>query len=67
MFTLNYFADPTTQEQVDALKDMHEKSMGAQQALQYSKRDRSHEEAFLDSDRPRIKRMAGKLRELGIA
>jgi ectoine hydroxylase-related dioxygenase (phytanoyl-CoA dioxygenase family) len=66
MFTLNYFADPTTQEQVDALKDMHEKSMGAQQALQYRQREHAHEEAFLDSDRPRIRRMADRLRELGI-
>ena len=67
MFTLNYFANPTTREQVDALKDMHEKSVGGMQALQYRKRDGAHEEAFLDSDRPRIKRMAGKLRELGVA
>ena len=56
-----------TREQLDALNAIHEKSMGAMQALQYRKRDGAHEEAFLDSDRPRIKRMADKLRDLGVA
>ena len=67
MFTLNYFANPTTQAQVDALKDMHKVTMGAQQAIQYRKREQAHENAFLESDRPRIKRMADRLRELGVA
>ena len=29
MFTLNYFANPTTQEQLDALRDMHKQSHGS--------------------------------------
>ena len=67
MFTLNYFSNPTTQAQVDAIQDMHRTTMGAQQAIQYRTRQQAHEDAFLECDRPRIKRMADRLRELGVA
>ena len=67
MFTLNYFANPTTQAQMDAIHDMHKTTMGAQQAIQYRQRQQAHEDAFLECDRPRIKRMADRLRELGVA
>ena len=67
MFTLNYFSNPTTQAQEDAIQEMHRTTMGAQQAIQYRQRDQAHEDAFLKSDRPRIRRMADRLRELGVA
>ena len=63
---MNYFANPTTQAQVDAIQEMHRTTMGAQQAIQYRRREHAHEDAFMESERPRIRRMAGRLRELGM-
>ena len=65
MMTLNYYANPTTDEQVDLIRRQHENSANLQ-ALSYTKRDQAHEEAFMNSDRPRIKRMVAKLVELGL-
>ena len=65
MFTLNYYANPKTGEQVDLLRKQYESSVKNLQALAYTRRERVHEESFMRSERPRIKRMVAKLAELG--
>lgn len=66
MFTLNYFANPTTEDQIAVIKDMHHQTMGTMQALSFRQRDQAHENTFLQNNRPRIKRMVSKLQEFGL-
>ena len=65
MFTMNFAENPTTDEHTALLRRQYEGSATNRNALQYTKTDRTYEEAFLHSDSPRIQRMVAKLIELG--
>ena len=64
-FSLNYYAIPTTDEQVQLLRNQYENMAKTRDVMQYTERTRAHEKSFLESDRPRIRRMVAKLLELG--
>ena len=65
MFTLNYFANPTTDQQLSQLGEMHASSLGSMQAISFTKRSTLHEDELINSDRPRIQRMMARNLELG--
>ena len=65
MFTLNYFSNPTTEQQVDQLREMYESGLGSMQAISFTRRETLHEEALINSDSPRIQRMMARNIELG--
>ena len=65
MFTMNFAEGPSTDEHIDLLRREYQGSATARNALQYTKSDRTYEDAFLYSDSPRIRRMVAKLIELG--
>ena len=66
MFTLNYYANPTTDEHLALLRGQYEHTAKTNAVVQHTPRTRKHEESFLNSDRPRIRRMVAKLLELGL-
>ena len=66
MFTMNFAENPTTDKHMALLRRQYEGSAKNRRALQYTMTDRTHEEAFLHSDSPRIQRMVAKLIELGL-
>ncbi len=65
MFTMNFAEYPSTDEHIDLLRREYEGSATDPNALQYTKSNRTYEEAFLNSDRPRIQRMVAQLIEPG--
>ena len=65
MFTLNYGQDPVSEAQVELVKAVYQSSVEAMKKLQSTPTDRIHDDRFLDSDRPRIRRMMAKVKQMG--
>jgi hypothetical protein len=65
MFTLNYAAQPTLPEHEDVLRRCYAGNLQAIQEMQYTQTGRVYDEAFLHSDRPRIRVMVQPLIEYG--
>ena len=66
MFTLNFFAKPTTNEHMAFIRHAYETDLGFAKEMQFNQTDRLYGEAFLNSDRPRIRGMVAPLVELGL-
>ncbi len=65
MLTLNVKAKPTTEDHIDYMRSTYQANLDYQKSHQYTQPGRLYDDAFLYSDRPRIKSMVGKLVELG--
>jgi ectoine hydroxylase-related dioxygenase (phytanoyl-CoA dioxygenase family) len=65
MFTLNFAAKPTTDAHIAYLQRVYQGNLRNIERMQFTQRERVHEESFLNSDRPRIRGMTAKLIELG--
>ncbi len=65
MFTLNFGAQPTTDEHIAYLQRVYQSNLGHIQRMQNTQTGRVYEDEFLHSGRPRIQGMVGKLVELG--
>ena len=65
MFTLNFGEKPETDDHIAYLKHTYESNLGFVKSMQHTQTGRVYEEAFLESDSPRIKGMVAKLLELG--
>jgi ectoine hydroxylase-related dioxygenase (phytanoyl-CoA dioxygenase family) len=63
---LSFASEPTTEEHIDRLKENYQSLLVFIQRLQYSQPGRVFDDAFLYSDRPRIRRLAAKWVELGL-
>jgi hypothetical protein len=64
MLSLSYFANPTTEDHIGYLRWNYTNAFKHMKGWSHTQRDHVHEEAFLNSDRPRIKRMVAELVEL---
>ena len=67
MFTLNFGAKPTTDEHIEYLQRLYQDNLQNIERMQFTQTGRFYEEAFLNSDRPRIRGMTAKLVELGFS
>jgi ectoine hydroxylase-related dioxygenase (phytanoyl-CoA dioxygenase family) len=65
MFTLNFAAPPTTAEHEAILRQSYAGNLQAVREMQFTQTGRVYDEAFLHSDRPRIRSMTHKLVEYG--
>ena len=65
MLALSYFADPTTEDHIGYLRWNYENAFDHIRGSSFTQKDYVHEAAFLDSDRPRIKSMMAKQKDLG--
>ena len=65
MFTMNFGAQPSKDENIEFLKRVYQGNLKHVENMQYTQSARVYEDAFLYSDSPRIKGMVGKLVELG--
>ena len=66
MFTLNVKAKPTTERQIQYMRDAYQGNLKYQDGHQFTNKGRLYDDSFLYSDRPRIKAMVQKLVELGL-
>jgi hypothetical protein len=66
MFTLNFGAKPTTEEEYDNLRRTYQSNLGFVDQMGYTKRDRIYTDEFLGSDSPRIHSMVGEVVQLGL-
>jgi hypothetical protein len=66
MFTMNFTSNPSTDEQVALLRKHVEIGLNARKVMQHNGSTHLFDKAFLNSDRPKIKRMVSRLNELGI-
>lgn len=66
MFSMNYFSNPTTNVQIDLIREVYTGSLGISQVLSSSQRNTLHEDEIINSDRPRIQRMMARNLELGL-
>ena len=64
MFTLNFAAQPATENDLDYLRRVYQSNLKNIQEMQYTQTGRVYTDAFLHSDRPRIQRIVKKLVEL---
>jgi ectoine hydroxylase-related dioxygenase (phytanoyl-CoA dioxygenase family) len=65
MFTLNFGAKPTMAEQIEYLRRTYQSNIKNVQTMQSTDTGRVYDDAFLGSNRPRIRGMVEKLVELG--
>jgi hypothetical protein len=65
MFTLNFGAKPTSAAHTENLIKTYQANLGFVRTMGYTNSGRVYEDAFLASDRPRIRSMVGPLVELG--
>lgn len=65
MFTLNVKTRPTTERHIQYMRDTYQRNLEYQDGHQSTNKGRLYDDAFLHSDRPRIKSMVGKVLELG--
>ena len=65
MFTLNFAARPASSENEAFLRKVYESNLEYTRTMQYTNTGRVYNDAFLHSDRPRIRSMTEKLVELG--
>ena len=65
MFTMNFGAQPSKDENIEFLKRVYQGNLKHVQNMQNTQTGRVYEDAFLYSDSPRIQGMVGKLVELG--
>jgi ectoine hydroxylase-related dioxygenase (phytanoyl-CoA dioxygenase family) len=65
MFTLNFGAQPSADDQIAYLQNTYRSNLGHVQRMQYTQVGRVYDDAFLGSDHPRIRGMVAKLVELG--
>lgn len=63
---VNFVPEPTSDEHTAILRQNHQTVLSLIQKLQYSQPGRVFEEAFLQSDRPRIRRLTARWVELGL-
>ena len=63
---VNFVPKPTTAADITMLKENHQGVLNFIQQLQYSRPGRVFSDAFLHSDRPRIRRLTAKWVELGL-
>ena len=66
MFTLNFLAQPTTEEHMKSVRRWYEMDLELMKEQQFSSKNWIYGEDFLNSDRPRIRAMTSKLREIGL-
>ena len=64
---VNFVPEPKNDEHVTMMRRNYEGNMGLIERLQYSRPGRLFSDAFLYSDRPRIRRLASKWVELGLS
>ena len=65
MFTLNFGAQPTSDDHIAFLKRVYKGNLEHVRRMQNTQSGRVYEDAFLHSSRPRVQGMVGKLVELG--
>ena len=65
MFTLNFAAKPMTDAHIAYLQCLYQGNLQNIERMQFTQTGRFYEEAFLNSDHPRIRGMTAKLMELG--
>lgn len=65
MFTLNFGAKPVADDHIAYLVRVYQSNLKHVEQMQYTQANRVYEDAFLQSTRPRIQGMVGKLLELG--
>ena len=63
---VNFVPKPTTAADITLLKENHQGVLNFIQQLQYSRPGQVFSDAFLHSDRPRIRRLTAKWVELGL-
>ncbi len=66
MFSMTFAVNPTTDEQIALLRKHMEMSRNFRKVMQNRGTEEKYAPGFLDSDRPRIRRMVSRLKELGI-
>lgn len=63
---LNFFPAPTTERHLNVMKENYDGLFDFIERLQHSQPDHIFSESFLNSDRPRIRRMTAGWREMGL-
>ena len=66
MFTLNFLEQPTTEDHLETIRRAYEMDLKFLKEQQYTPKDWIYGEAFLNSERPRIRAVASKLKKLGL-
>ena len=66
MFTMTFTVNPTTDEQIALVRKHMELGRNFRRVMQNQAAGDKYDNAFLNSDRPRIRRMVSRLVELGI-
>ena len=65
MFTLNFGRKPTEDAHIAYLKRVYRRNLKFVETMQFTQSGRVYEDAFLGSERPRIRGMVAKLVEMG--
>ena len=66
MFTLNFLERPTKAEHLEAIRRMYDMDLSLMREQQHTSKDWIYGKAFLNSERPRIRAVTSKLKELGL-